>query len=95
MASEEPVNLLKEVAAQASELAAINILLKAIIASHPKPGDLKRALQMLSANFVDQARDHAFETGREPKVIGSVTSDVQKYIDRWLHILANVPASNL
>lgn len=94
MADDERTDLLKVVADQAGELVAIDILLRALIASHPKPGDLKLALQVLSANFGVNVRDHAFDTNRGPKLAQSVATDVQRHVDRWLEILAGVQATN-
>lgn len=94
MADDERTDLLKVVADQAGELVAIDILLRALIASHPKPRDLKLALELLSTDFGLQVRDHAFDTNRAPKLAQSVATDVQKHVDRWLEILAGVQATN-
>jgi len=91
---DEHTDLLKAVKDQAGELMAIDILLRALIASHPKPGDLKLALELLSTHFGVQVRDHAFDTDRGPKLAQSVTTDVQKHVDRWLEILAGVHATD-
>jgi hypothetical protein len=72
---------------QGHELMAINILLKALIASHPNHSALRLALESLSANFADQAREHAFTTGRKPQVPESMVKAVQKQVDHWLQIL--------
>jgi hypothetical protein len=95
MEHEEPADLLGNVAAHAAELMAIDVLLKALIVSHPKPGDLKAAIQLLSARLIDQVRDHGFDTGHKPSLAQSAISDIQKYIDRWLALLADIPASKL
>ena len=94
MTDDEHTDLLKVVKDQAGELMAIDILLRALIASHPKPGDLKLALELLSTHFGVQLRDYAFDTDRGPKLTQSVTTDVQKHVDRWLKILAGVQATN-
>jgi hypothetical protein len=94
VADDEHTDLLKIVKDQAGELMAIDILLRALIASHPKPGDLKLALELLSTHFGVQLRDHAFDTDRGPELTHSVTTDVQKHVDRWLNILADVQATN-
>jgi hypothetical protein len=93
MADDERTDLLKVVADQTGELVAIDILLRALIASHPKPGDLKLALELLSTHVGVQIRDHAFDTNRGPKLAQSVATDVQKHVDRWLEILAGVQAT--
>lgn len=87
MAEDEGTELLRVVTEQAGQLAAIDILLRALIASHPKPRDLKLALEVLSTHFGVQLRDHAFDTNRGPDLTGSVATNVQKHIDRWLEIL--------
>ena len=94
MTDDEHTELLKVVKHQASELVAIDILLRALIASHPKPGDLKLALELLSTHFGLQVSDHAFDTARGPKLAQSVATDVQKHVDRWLSILGGVQATN-
>jgi len=95
MANDERTDLLKVVSDQAGELVAIDILLRALIASHPKPGDLKLALELLSTHFGVQVRDVAFDANRGPKLAESVATDVQKHVDRWLGILADVQATNV
>ncbi|MDB6072317.1 MAG: hypothetical protein JWL81_3488 [Verrucomicrobiales bacterium] len=93
MTDDERTDLLKVVKDQAGELIAIDILLRALIASHPKPGDLKLALELLSTHLGVELRDHAFDTGRGPELTQSATADVQKHVDRWLNILADVQAT--
>jgi hypothetical protein len=82
----EDLDTLKIVLDHAGQLAAIDILLRALVASHPNPRDLKTALEMLSTHFEVQVRDHAFDTNRGPDVARSITTTVQKQVDRWLEI---------
>ncbi|WP_353226064.1 hypothetical protein [Salinisphaera hydrothermalis] len=67
--------------------------MRALICSHPKPGDLKLALLMRSESFHDQALDYGFDTNRQTKTVQGTTNNVQKHIDRWLELLKDVPAS--
>lgn len=93
MTDETEFDPLKIALDHSSNLVAMDILLRALICSHPKPGDLKLALEMLSEGFHDQARDYGFDTSRETKTVQGATSDVQKHINRWLELLKDVPAS--
>lgn len=87
LAADESADLLKTVVDQAGQLAAIDILVRALIASHPEPDQLKLAVEVLATHFETQVRDHAFETNRSPKLVGAMEANVRKHVDRWLDIL--------
>lgn len=76
---------------QAHELMAIDILLRALIASHPNHAALKQALEVLSGHFADQLREHGFNTNRSPNTAHAVVAQVESHVERWKQILAGAP----
>jgi len=88
-------HLKKNVLTLSAELIAMDVLLRALIASHPKPGDLKAAIEGLRVGITDAARDVGFDTNRPQKAAEAAAHEIQKHIDRWLGILVNVPATDL
>jgi len=79
---------------QAHELMAVELMLGAMIVSHPNPGSLKQALEALSGDFADKLRDHAFDTNRAPKTAQAVAQSVEAHVTRWLQILGRGASSD-
>jgi hypothetical protein len=71
----------------AQELMAMDILLKALIASHHDTASLKLSLQVLSEALFDQSRELGFNSGTKPTTAKDMESGVRRYIDRWLAML--------
>jgi hypothetical protein len=69
------------------DMMAMNILLRALIASSHDRKALRLSLQVLSEAFFDQSREHGFTTGAKPEAAKGVETGVRKQIDRWLAML--------
>jgi hypothetical protein len=82
--SERLAALEKVTMEQAHELMAMELVLRALIVSHPSPGVLKQSLEVLAGNFSDTLRDHAFDTNRSPSTVQAVASSVESQVSRWL-----------
>lgn len=74
---------------QAHELMAMELLLRALIVSHPNPASLKKAIEVLSGDFSDRLREHAFDTNRSSRTTHAVAASVETHINRWLKILTD------
>lgn len=83
----ETVSLESAVLAQAEESMAVDILLRALIATHPNPPLLKQAIERIAEGTENQTVEHAFSTGRKPDIPRKVNEGTQKHVRRWLDIL--------
>ena len=94
MTDEERITVLEKLTLeQATELMAMDILLRSLVASHPNQSELRRSLQVLTAGFANQARDHGSSTGRRPQTAVAVEIGVRSHISRWLTLLPSPPKS--
>lgn len=78
------MNPLEREAHTTSSLLAMELVVRALIASHPDRRGLKAKLQAFATEFLDRAVEHGFETSATPQESAQAVELYRAALKRWL-----------
>lgn len=67
-----------------SDSAISDLMIRALIASHPNPQAVKAAFQVLLSAHETEMADHGFSTGRPAKAVGDLQETLKIRAARWM-----------
>lgn len=77
--------------ALAADAMALDVVIQALIGTHPDPEMLRGVLKHLFAEREQRIRDLGFDRGYLPKTAGATADGLRKRAEHWLQFLPGEP----